>query len=142
MFLIIGILASAQQNDTPIFPKGKLAPKENFIGQVWVTSLVTNDSIYQTVVASVTFEPGARTNWHSHPNGQLILVTDGVGYHQLEGTPKQVIQKGDIIKCPPHTNHWHGGSWDQAMTHIVVLPNTEKGNAVWRGRVTNRVYVN
>lgn len=113
---------------------------DTFTGTVWVTGLVANDSTYTTVAGSVVFEPGARSHWHSHPAGQLLLVTDGVGYHQLKGQPKQVIWKGDVVKCPPNVTHWHGASPGSSMTHVYIIPNTEKGIVNWLQAVTNEEY--
>src|SRR5689334_19178861 len=72
-----------------IFPKGEKGPVENFTGNAWATALVANDSTYNTLVGNVYFEPGARSNWHTHPSGQILIITDGVGYHQIEGQPRQ-----------------------------------------------------
>lgn len=124
-----------------IFSKGVLAPKEYFTGKAWVTGLVKNDSVYTTAVGSVEFEAGARTNWHSHPAGQILLVTAGKGYHQIEGKPKEVIQKGDVIICPPGVNHWHGATENSSMTHIYIVPNTEKGIVKWGRPVTDEEYL-
>lgn len=93
--------ASKEKKLQFIFPKGNLGPAQNFTGNSWSTSLVANDSTYNTVVGNVYFEPGARSNWHTHPAGQILIITDGVGYHQIKGQPRQTIRKGDIIKCPP-----------------------------------------
>ena len=123
-----------------IFSKGVLAPKDHFTGNVWVTGLVKNDSIYTTAVGSVTFEPGARTHWHSHPAGQILLVTSGRGYHQIEGQPKEIIKKGDVVICPPGVNHWHGATENSSMTHIYIVPNTEKGIVKWGRPVTDEEY--
>ena len=70
--------------------------------------MVQNDRTYKMQVGNVTFEPGARTNWHYHPGGQILLATDGVGYYQEKGSPKRFFRKGDVIKCPPNITHWHG----------------------------------
>src|SRR5687767_8526465 len=88
-----------------IFPKGEKGPAENFTGNAWAIPLVDDDSIYNTVVGNVYFEPGARSNWHTHPSGQILIITDGVGYHQLKGQPRQTLKKGDIVKCPPNVEH-------------------------------------
>src|SRR5688572_1270379 len=93
-----------------IFPKGELGKAENFTGNAWNTGLVGNDSVYNTLVGNVYFEPGARSNWHTHPSGQILIITDGMGYHQLKGQPVQIIRKGDVVKCPPNVEHWHGAS--------------------------------
>lgn len=125
-----------------LFPKGELTPAEYFTGKAWVYGLVEADSTYTTAVGSVTFEAGARSNWHSHPSGQILIVTDGVGYHQIEGQSKQTIRKGDVAKCPPNVPHWHGASQDSSMTHIYIAPNTERGVVEWMGPATDEEYTN
>ncbi|SFB90753.1 (R)-mandelonitrile lyase [Spirosoma endophyticum] len=115
-------------------------PAATFTGTVWVTSLVPNDSIFTTVSGSVAFTPGARSFWHSHPTGQILIVTDGVGYHQIKGEPKQLIRKGDVVKCPPNVVHWHGASPGSKMTHLYIIPNTEKGIVNWLQPVTDAEY--
>src|SRR5687768_5864241 len=88
-----------------IFPKGEKGPAENFTGNAWNTGLVADDTTYNTVIGNVYFEPGARSNWHTHPSGQILVITDGVGYHQIKGQPRQTIKKGDVVKCPPNVMH-------------------------------------
>ena len=129
-------------DDDSIFPKGQLAPAKFFTGNVWVTGLVNADSVFTTAAGSVFFEPGARSNWHSHPAGQILIVTAGVGYHQIKGQPIEIIRKGDVVKCPPDVVHWHGASNDSSMTHIYIVPNTEKGIVNWMDAVTDKEYGN
>ena len=91
--------------------------------------------------AYVTFEPGARTNWHSHPAGQHIIVTSGVGYYQAWGEPIQIIKAGDVVWVPIGLKHWHGASKDIAMTHLVVTGADENGkNAQWLEPVSSDQY--
>ncbi|NEU70597.1 (R)-mandelonitrile lyase [Spirosoma agri] len=118
----------------------KRGPADTFTGTVWVTSLVPNDSIFTTISGSVAFEKGARSNWHSHPTGQILIVTDGIGYHQIKGEPRQLIHKGDVVKCPPNVVHWHGASPGSKMTHLYIIPNTEKGIVTWLQPVTDAEY--
>ena len=125
-----------------IFPKGEKGPAENFTGNAWNIGLVENDTIYNTVIGNVYFEPGARSNWHRHPSGQILVITDGVGYHQLKGQPRQTIKKGDIVKCPPNVEHWHGASPDVGMLQMYILPKTEKGIVTWLQKVTDEEYNN
>ena len=125
-----------------IFPKGEKGPAENFTGNAWNTPLVANDSTYNTVVGNVYFEPGARSNWHTHPSGQILIITDGVGYHQIKGQPRQTIRKGDVVKCPPNVVHWHGASPDTGMQQMYILPKTEKGIVTWLQKVTDEEYNN
>jgi quercetin dioxygenase-like cupin family protein len=151
MCTVLGLLALPSQAQTSkrpaagttqdrIFPKGERASAQNFTGIVWVNSLVPQDSTFQCIVGNVQFEPGARTNWHRHPSGQILLVTDGVGYYQEKGQPKRVVRKGDVIQALPGVEHWHGASPQQGMTHVAIVPNTEKGRASWLQPVTDQQY--
>ncbi|WP_400262932.1 cupin domain-containing protein [Sphingobacterium sp. SG20118] len=137
------IANNADQNKLNfIFPKGEPGPAENFTGKAWTVGLVKNDTVYHTVVGNVYFEPGARSNWHKHPSGQILIITDGVGYHQIKGQPRQILKKGDIVKCPPNLEHWHGASPDTGMLQMYILPKTEKGIVTWLQPVTDEQYHN
>ncbi len=125
-----------------IFPKGELGPAKNFTGKAWATGLVANDTTYNTLVGNVYFEPGARSNWHSHPAGQILIITDGVGYHQIKGQPRQTIKKGDVVKCPPNMLHWHGASPESSLQQLYIIPNTEKGIVQWMHPVSDEEYNN
>ena len=125
-----------------IFPKGELGPAQNFTGKAWNIGLVSNDSIYNTLVGNVYFEPGARSNWHTHPAGQILIITDGVGYHQITGEPKQTIKKGDVVKCPPNVMHWHGASPESGLQQMYIVPNTNKGIVQWLHPVSDEEYKN
>nr|WP_233208065.1 cupin domain-containing protein [Siphonobacter sp. BAB-5405] len=102
--------------------------------------LVDADSAYTTSVGNVYFEPGARSNWHTHPGGQILIITAGVGFHQIVGQPKQILRKGDVVKCPPNTLHWHGASPDVGMQQLYIVPNTDKGIVEWKQPVTDQEY--
>jgi quercetin dioxygenase-like cupin family protein len=125
-----------------IFPKGVKGSEEIFTGNVWNTSLVDNDSIYNTLVGNVYFEPGARSNWHSHPSGQILIITDGIGYHQIKGQPRQIIKKGDVVKCPPNVMHWHGASENSGLQQLYIIPKTEQGIVEWKEPVSDEDYTN
>lgn len=125
-----------------LFPKGELGPAENFTGKAWNFGLVANDITYNTLVGNVYFEPGARSNWHIHPAGQILIITDGVGYHQIKGQPRQTIKKGDVVKCPPNVMHWHGASPESGLQQIYIVPNTENGIVQWMHPVTDEEYNN
>lgn len=122
-----------------VFSKGEKIINDNFTGNVWLQNLVSADSVNQNAVGSVTFEPGARTKWHSHPAGQIILALDGVGYYQEEGKEKIVIRKGEVVKCPIDVPHWHGASADTAFVQIAIT-GREKGETVWQHEVTDEEY--
>ncbi|OJY97008.1 MAG: cupin [Sphingobacteriales bacterium 40-81] len=129
---------TTQQND-PVFAKGEKVTNDNFTGNVWLNNLVQADSLNQNAVGSVTFEPGARTKWHSHPAGQIILALDGVGYYQEKRHPKIIVKKGDVIKCPPDIPHWHGASANTAFVQVAIT-GREKGETVWLQPVTDEAY--
>lgn len=84
-----------------IFPKGNRASNEYFTGHVWVNVLAPADTSFNTQIGSVTFEAGARTHWHTHGGGQMLLVTEGIGYYQEKGKEIRIIRKGDVVKCLP-----------------------------------------
>jgi quercetin dioxygenase-like cupin family protein len=123
-----------------IFPKGKQGPAENFTGKAFNYGLLENDTTYNTVVGNVLFEPGARSNWHKHPAGQILIITAGVGYHQQKGKPIEIMRKGDVVKCPPNVEHWHGASPDSSLHQMYIIPNTEKGIVEWLKPVTDKEY--
>ncbi len=125
---------------TEIFPKSEKGSNDFFTGNAYPTALVDSDSIYNTLVGNVYFEPGARSNWHSHPAGQILIITDGIGYHQIEGKEIEIIRKGDVVKCPPNVKHWHGASADLGLQQLYIIPNTEKGIVEWNEAVTDEQY--
>ena len=132
--------STSDASQETIFPKGELGPATNFTGNAYNFGLVANDSTYNTLVGNVYFEKGARSNWHVHPSGQILIVLDGEGYHQLEGQPKQTMRKGDVIKCPPKIKHWHGATENSSLTQMYILPKTENGIVTWMEPVTNEQY--
>jgi len=124
----------------PVFAKGEKITNDNFIGTVWLNYLVTPDTTHNVNIGSVTFEPGARTNWHYHKGGQILLVTAGTGLYQEKGKPIETIKKGEVVKCPPNIEHWHGATPTEAMTHIAIGTNINIGGAVWLKPVTDEEY--
>lgn len=126
--------------ESTIFPKGGKVINDNFIGEVWLEMLVPDDRMFNCPTGNVTFAPGARNSWHSHPGGQILLVTGGKGFSQEEGRKALVIRKGDVVKVPPGVKHWHGAAPDRWLTHIAVMPNSRKGDATWFGAVTDEEY--
>jgi quercetin dioxygenase-like cupin family protein len=129
-------------NENMIFPKGEKIINNYFIGTAWLHMLVADDDKLNCVIGNVTFESGARNNWHKHPGGQILLITEGKGYFQEEGKPVQIIQKGDIVKIDPDVKHWHGATPDSLMTHIAISPNTQLGDVEWLQAVEDEEYNN
>lgn len=122
-----------------IFPKGNKINSANFKGTAYLQTLMEADSLNPTAVGNVTFEAGAHTRWHKHPGGQILLVTDGVGYYQEQGQSKKILRKGDVIKCPANVPHWHGASADVAFVQVAIT-NRHLGETVWLNEVTDDEY--
>jgi len=128
-----------ESQKTIIFPKGEKITNDNFTGTAYLQMLIAPDNLNATSVGNVSFEPGARTKWHLHTGGQILLVTDGVGYYQEKGQPKKILRKGDVIKCPPNIQHWHGASDDTYFVQVAIT-NTQNGVPVWLEAVTDEEY--
>lgn len=128
-----------QTNRSQIFSTGERIANNNFTGTAYLQMLVPADSINPTAVGNVTFEPGARTKWHYHPAGQILLVTDGVGYYQEKGQSKKTLRRGDVVKCPPNIPHWHGASANQFFVQVAIT-NNHLGAVVWLEEVTDKEY--
>ncbi|RYY46743.1 MAG: cupin domain-containing protein [Chitinophagaceae bacterium] len=125
--------------DAPIFPRGEKAANVHHVGNVWLNELAAPDSVFQYSTSLATFDPNARLDWHQHPGGQILLITAGTGYYQEKGKPRQTVRKGDVIKCLPNVEHWHGATPESGVTYLATSPS-QKGKTVWLQRVTDEEY--
>ena len=116
-------------------------PAEWLTGSVRIDPLNTAPSPARHGAARVTFEAGARTAWHTHPLGQTLIVTEGVGWTQCEGEPIVEIRAGDVIWCPPGHRHWHGATAATAMTHIAIQEAQDGKMVEWMEHVTDKEYL-
>ena len=134
----IGNYLKAQ--DSTIFPKGEIgANKENYTGTIWLSELNHPDSNFTFSLAQAVYAPGSKLNWHIHPGGQYLLITEGTGYYQEKGQPGRIVHKGDIIKCLPGVAHWHGAAPNSSFAYVAVTPVT-KGRTEWLQPVTDEEY--
>ncbi len=124
---------------TAIFANGVKIDNDNFNGTAWLTMLAKPDSLNQMYAGNVRFEPGVRTNWHLHPAGQILIITNGEGYYQEEGKPKRILRKGDALKCPPNIRHWHGASPKSELSHIAISSG-QNGPTQWFQPVSDKDY--
>lgn len=124
------IIRNGTQATTPVNP-------QVFTGSAWVDSPFAHGSMHG---AYVTFAPEARTAWHIHPRGQLLLVTQGSGLTQEEGGPIQIIRAGDMVWCPPGVKHWHGGGYTTSMTHLAVSESLPGETVTWLDKVSDKEY--
>ena len=116
-------------------------PREWFTSVVYVDPVATPSGPSRLSASSVHFAPGARTAWHTHPNGQTIYVTEGVGLVQGRGAPIEVVRPGDRVFFEPGEDHWHGAAPTRFMTHLSMVEVDEKGNsATWGARVSDEEY--
>jgi quercetin dioxygenase-like cupin family protein len=111
-----------------------------FTGAVRIERLLQATPPARIAAASVTFEPGARTAWHTHPLGQTLIVTYGRGWAQREGGPKEEIRPGDVVWFPPGEKHWHGATTESAMTHLAVQETLDGKAVEWLEAVTDADY--
>jgi len=116
-------------------------PDEWFTGNVRIDSQFQRSDPSRLTGAIVTFEPGARTAWHTHPLGQTLIVTSGCGWTQCEGEPRVEIRAGDVIWCPPGHKHWHGATATTAMTHIAIQEALDGKNVTWMEKVSDEEYL-
>lgn len=133
--LSTGVMAQ----EATIFPKGEEAKTNHQVGRIWLNELSAADSTFSYGTTMATFAPDARLHWHSHPGGQILLFTEGVGYYQERGKARQTVRKGEVIKCQPGVEHWHGATPTSGVTYIATTP-TQKGKTIWFKRVTDDEY--
>jgi acetyl esterase/lipase/quercetin dioxygenase-like cupin family protein len=130
---------SDAQTGEAIFPKGELSTTKNHTGNIWLKELNVGDSTFDPSIAVATYDPGAKLDWHIHPGGQVLLITEGTGYYQERGKPIQIVHKGDVIKCLPGVEHWHGATPNSGFAYLAVTP-TQKGKTIWLEPVSDKDY--
>lgn len=139
VLLFVAITSTTFAQNTPIFPKGEKSPNVHHVGNVWLSELSAADSTFTYSTAVAIFDPGARLDWHTHPGGQILIITDGVGYYQEKGKEKQTVRMGDVVKCQPGIEHWHGATPESGVTYIATSP-VLKGKTIWLHRVSDAEY--
>jgi quercetin dioxygenase-like cupin family protein len=118
----------------------RTGPAETFTGAVRITPLFDATDSSRAAGASVSFEPGARTAWHTHTRGQVLIVTAGIGRVQRWGGPIVEIRQGDVVWTPPGVKHWHGASPNSAMTHIAIQEHLDGKVVEWMEKVSDEQY--
>ena len=135
-----GSFVMAEEFQQP-FAKGEINPYSKFFtGRTYLNMLVTRDDTFNSSIGNVTFEPGARTSWHKHSGGQILLVTSGEGRYQEKGKEVQILKKGDVVKIPPNVEHWHGASPNSEFSHISIEPNLPNNQTTWLDAVSDKEY--
>lgn len=146
IFLLLTLYCLQSKAQTPpdilntIFPSGDKLEGGNFEGTVWVNPLLPADSAFNASMGNVIFEPKARSKWHKHPGGQTLIGLDGKGYYQEKGKPLQILRKGDVVRCPPDVEHWHGASHDHWFVQLAITPEHPDGRVIWLHEVAAEEY--
>jgi quercetin dioxygenase-like cupin family protein len=139
LILFISNLVNAQ--DTSIFSKLEKSTNGHNTGTVWLNEISAPDSTFEYVMAFASYANSSWLDWHSHPGGQILIITEGTGYYQEKGQPKRIVHKGDIIKCQPNVQHWHGSTPTTTFSYIATAPS-QKGKTQWFKPVTEEEYKN
>ena len=112
-----------------------------FTGQITMDPVVNAEAPGRPGIVTLTFQPGARTNWHTHPLGQVLIITAGIGRAQTAGGPVEVLRPGDVVWFAPGERHWHGAAPDECMTHIAVQAAQDGRTVDWDASVDDRDYL-
>jgi 4-carboxymuconolactone decarboxylase len=137
ILILAAVTTNVNAQDQSIFPLGEKAKNINHTGDVWLSELNKPDSIINSQISLAVFAPNAKLNWHTHSGGQILLITDGIGYYQEKGKPVQTVHKGDVLKCLPDVEHWHGSTPKTGVTYLAVSP---KSKTTWLHPVAEEEY--
>ena len=118
---------------------GRVGSAETFTGTAYVAPVFPPE-MNEVSAGEVTFLPGARSAWHTHPAGQMLVVTKGTGWVQERGQAKQVMQAGDVVWCPPGVEHWHGATDKTAVTHYAIQGMVDGAAVAWGDKVSDAEY--
>jgi quercetin dioxygenase-like cupin family protein len=137
----VGAAFAEQEISTAAGRPASIGSADFFTGHVVVEPIFGASEHRNVSAGMVTFSPGARAAWHTHPTGQTLVVTSGTGWTQMEGEPKQVIRVGDVVWCPPGVKHWHGATDVNAMSHVAVTGVDGETAVTWMAQVTDDQYL-
>lgn len=139
-----GAAEETSKNEMVLYPNGSrpsaVGPSDYFTGAVRLDPLKPIAPPSQVSAGQVTFEPGARSAWHTHPLGQTLIVTSGKGWVQEWGKPKLEMRAGDVVWCPPGVKHWHGATSSTGVTHIAIQETVDGKNVDWMEKVADQDY--
>jgi quercetin dioxygenase-like cupin family protein len=137
--LIAALLDKAVAQDSTIYTKDGIPLLVRSTGNNTLVELNHADSIFTFNIAVAKFPPGKKLDWHYHPGGQILIITEGIGYYQEKGKVKRIVRKGEVVKCLPGVEHWHGSSLETGVTYLAASP-AQRGATVWLHKVTDEEY--
>ncbi|MFA6083976.1 cupin domain-containing protein [Mucilaginibacter sp.] len=136
ILLFVATLSCASAQNIPSYSANGVAISVRNTGNNLISELFKEDSIFNFNIAVASFGPGKRLDWHSHPGCQILIITEGIGYYQERGKARQIVNKGEIIKCLPGVEHWHGASSESMVTYMATY-STLKGTTKWLEKVSD-----
>ncbi|MHA6249555.1 cupin domain-containing protein [Pontibacter sp. CAU 1760] len=140
VLLASALFTQVKAQDSPVFPKGEIGKNTaNYTGTIWLNELNEPYKNFNFSIAAATYAPASKLDWHIHPGGQILLITEGTGYYQEKGKPAQTVQKGDVIKSLPGVEHWHAAAPKSTFAYVAVSP-ARKGKTKWLQRVSEEEY--
>lgn len=144
LLLLISLLSTALFNkvvaqDSTIYTKDEVPLEVRNTENNTLVELNRPDSIFNFSIAVAKFPPGKKLDWHYHPGGQILIITEGIGYYQERGKTKRIVRKGEVIKCLPGVEHWHGSSVEAGVTYLATSP-AHRGATVWLEKVKDEEY--
>jgi len=128
------------RSEKALFSRGQLGPPEFFTKRAWIKTLVAQAETFGNSISNVIFEPGARNNWHSHPAGRVLLVTEGRGYYREKGKPARPVSRGDGVVVRSGMVHWYGAAQDGEFAPIATTNYDDRGMVEWMQAVTDQEY--
>ena len=134
---LVSLSSATLAQDASTFPLGGKAPNVHHTGDVWLYHASSADETFNYNVAVATFAPGAKLNWHLHPAGQQLIITEGVGYYQERNEEVQIVRKGEVIKCEPNVEHWHAAAPNSEFAYLAITGNKP---TKWLDEVTDEYY--
>jgi 4-carboxymuconolactone decarboxylase len=129
------------QNSHTVFTEHPM-PQQYLTGKAWVKVLFKDNYTKNSIVKSISFEPGARNNWHTHIGLQMLIATEGIGFYQERGKPVQELTEGNVVTVLPGVEHWYGASPDSYFKHLAIVTEIEYGKMEWMDKVTEEEYRN
>jgi quercetin dioxygenase-like cupin family protein len=139
LLLSAALLNEAGAQDSTIYTKDGVPLQVRSTGNNTLVELNHPDSIFNFSIAVAKFPPGKKLDWHYHPGGQILIITEGIGYYQERGKPKRIVRKGEVVKCLPGVEHWHGSSAETGVTYLATSP-AHRGATVWLEKVKDEDY--
>jgi quercetin dioxygenase-like cupin family protein len=139
LLVLASISTRILAQDSTIYTKEGIPLEVRSTGSNTLVELYKADSIFSFNIAVAKFPAGKKLDWHYHPGGQILIITEGIGYYQERGKLKRIVYKGEVIKCLPGVEHWHGSSVEAGVTYLATSP-AQKGATVWLQKVTDDEY--